>query len=450
MVVEDKLYFGCSLGDYKGFYCLNATTGEIIWVHDPITNYDGCTPAIVDGKVYINNDFYLYCLNAETGAEIWNSPDKPTWASPAIYNNRVYTNAYEMYCLDAENGDELWNYPNGDWYCSPAIAYGNVYAGNLYNYKVYCLGLETGDLNWESISLGYMINDVAIADDKVFIPVGGHETLSKLVCLDAHTGEVLWDYPLGGMHCMYSAPAVAYGNVYVGAGENGYIYAFGTPNERPNIPVKPDGPDNGKTNKEYIINSTTTDPEDDDIYYLFDWGDGYNSGWIGPYTSGEEVSASHIWTEIGDYEIRVKSHDGRRESDWSEPLTILITSLPPDAPIIDGPTSGKQGTYYNFTFNSVDPDGEDVYYYIKWGDNSEEDWNGPHPSGVDFEIAHSFPFKKTFTIEAKAKDISDAESNWTYFDVEIPRTRATFNLLFPWFLERFPILEKLLTLIRVF
>ncbi len=327
MVVGDKLYFGCSLGDKNGFYCLNATTGEIIWVHDPTTSYQACTPAIVDGKVYIGNGWYFYCLNAETGAEIWNSPDKSDWGSAAVFNNRVYTNYDKLYCLDAENGDELWTYPNGDIHCSPAIAYGNVYVGND-DGKVYCFDPETGDLIWESISIGYMVNDVAVADDKVFIPVGGLGTLSKLVCLDAYSGEVIWDGPFGGTYGTYSAPAVAYGNVYVGAGEYGYIYAFGTPNEPPEIPSEPDGPSEGIVGVEYTFDTSTTDPEGDDVYYLFDWGDGTNSGWQGPYASGAIVDASHTWIEIGDYEIRAKAHDGRRESDWSEPHTITIVEGP--------------------------------------------------------------------------------------------------------------------------
>lgn len=365
MVVEDKLYFGCSLGDYNGFYCLNATTGEIIWVHDPITPYSGCTPAISNGKVYVGSDWFFYCLNAETGAEIWNLPGKCGWASPAVFNNRVYTNEYNKFCcLDAENGDELWNYPKGDWYCSPAIAYGNVYVGNKNDGKVYCFDSETGDLTWESISLGYISNDVAVADDKVFIAVGGHDTLSKLVCLDAYTGEVLWDYPLGGMYCIYSAPAVAYGNVYVGAGENGYIYAFGTPNEPPEKPSIPDGPTEGIVDVEYTFNTSTTDPEGDDIYYLFDWGDGTNSDWQGPYASGAIVNASHMWTEAGDYEIRVKAHDGRRESSWSYPHIIRITDEP--KPLLDiGAITGGLFRVKATIKNIGDLDATEVNWSIK-------------------------------------------------------------------------------------
>ena len=74
MVVDDKLYFGCSPGAKEGFYCLNATTGDEIWVFEE-GSFPGCTPAIADGKVYIGNHD-LYCLDAETGDEIWSSSNK--------------------------------------------------------------------------------------------------------------------------------------------------------------------------------------------------------------------------------------------------------------------------------------------------------------------------------------------------------------------------------------
>ncbi|KYK32081.1 MAG: hypothetical protein AYK22_00545 [Thermoplasmatales archaeon SG8-52-3] len=205
------------------------------------------------------------------------------------------------------------------------------------------------------------------------------------------------------------------------------------------------GPTSGKPGEslEFLLNST--DPDGDDIYYFVDWDDDTSSEWIGPYSSGEEVNVSHIWENPDTYEIKAKSMDFTyAESDWSEPLIINITTKSPDPPRINGPTRGKKGVFYNFTFNSVDPDGNDVYYYIIWGDGSEKEWDGPHPSGVDFVISHSFPTIKTFTIEAKAKDISNAESNWSSFDITIPRTRTTSYL---WFLELFPLLERLLNII---
>ena len=111
---------------------------------------------------------------------------------------------------------------------------------------------------------------------------------------------------------------------------------------------------------------------------------------------------------------------------------------PPEIPDINGPTSGTAGTSYDFTFNSIDLDGDDVYYYIVWGDGYIEDWEGPYPSGEDFEIAHTYSTKRTYTIEAKAKDIYGDESDWGSFQIIIPRSKATSYQLFIRFLLRFP------------
>jgi hypothetical protein len=44
-------------------------------------------------------------------------------------------------------------------------------------------------------------------------------------------------------------------------------------NNAPEIPKAPSGPTEGEAGTGYDFSSTTTDPEGDDIFYLFDWGD---------------------------------------------------------------------------------------------------------------------------------------------------------------------------------
>jgi len=93
----------------------------------------------------------------------------------------------------------------------------------------------------------------------------------------------------------------------------------------PGTPDAPDGPDDGITDIKYTFSATTTDAEDDQIFYLFDWGDGKDSGWVGPYNSGDTGSASHMWIEGGNFEVRAKAKDEYgRESGWSDPHTITI------------------------------------------------------------------------------------------------------------------------------
>jgi hypothetical protein len=103
-------------------------------------------------------------------------------------------------------------------------------------------------------------------------------------------------------------------------------FSLNTSNAPPLTPTTPQGQTNGKINIEYTYNTSTTDPENDQIYYLFDWGDGTSSGWLGPYDSGETVENTHSWNEKGTYAVKVKAKDENdAESIWSENLTVTIS-----------------------------------------------------------------------------------------------------------------------------
>jgi len=95
-------------------------------------------------------------------------------------------------------------------------------------------------------------------------------------------------------------------------------------NEPPEKPIL-SGPSSGKYGQPYEYNAITNDIENNEIYYLFEWGDKTDSGWIGPYESGDPCEASHTWADKDNYEIRVKSKDEYGlESDWSDPLEISM------------------------------------------------------------------------------------------------------------------------------
>jgi hypothetical protein len=124
---------------------------------------------------------------------------------------------------------------------------------------------------------------------------------------------------------------------------------------------------------------------------------------------------------------------------------IEFLNDPPSAPTIDGPINGENGKAYPYTFTSIDNDGDDVSYFIRWGDGEETDWTTFQASGPPGYIeSHSWDTQGTYIIQAKAKDIYDVESEWSELDVDIPRSRASSYI---WLLERFPLLERLLSLL---
>ena len=96
-------------------------------------------------------------------------------------------------------------------------------------------------------------------------------------------------------------------------------------NVPPNQPNKPDGPSEVRPNMEYDFSSTSIDPDDDQIYYMWEWGDGNFSDWLGPFESGFIINTSYNWSEKGDYEVRVKAKDiYDQESNWSDPLLVSV------------------------------------------------------------------------------------------------------------------------------
>ena len=103
------------------------------------------------------------------------------------------------------------------------------------------------------------------------------------------------------------------------------MYCFGGENQPPATPSQPTGATQGEPGVSYSYSTFTTDPDEDSVYYYFDWGDGATSGWRGPYTSGTSITIKHQWENTGTYAVKVKAKDSLdQESEWSSPLTVLI------------------------------------------------------------------------------------------------------------------------------
>jgi len=185
-------------------------------------------------------------------------------------------------------------------------------------------------------------------------------------------------------------------------------------NSPPNKPSKPTGSTNGHVDTQYTYSSTTSDPDNDNIYYWFDWGDGTNSGWKGPYSSGQPGSASKTWQTPGSYNVKVKSKDVHgTESSWSDPLIVTIVNDPPNAPgKPNGPASGNHGVQYCYSTSATDPENQQVKIYFDWGDGTGA-WTGFVNSGDSVQKCHTWSEPGSYNVKAKAKDELGEESGWS-------------------------------------
>lgn len=128
---------------------------------------------------------------------------------------------------------------------------------------------------------------------------------------------------------------------------------------------------------------------------------------------------------------------------------IVPNENAPNAPDINGPSNGKPGIEYDYTFVTDDPNEDNVFYYIEWGDGTNTGWIGPYPSGGQITQNHTWDSRGSYTITAKAKDPDENEGLTSIYEVSIPRMRQiqTFSDFIKQYIEfllyRFPLIQKL-------
>jgi thiol-disulfide isomerase/thioredoxin len=121
--------------------------------------------------------------------------------------------------------------------------------------------------------------------------------------------------------------------------------------------------------------------------------------------------------------------DGDIKIDISITNNEEIINNPPDLPIITGPDTGKTGEELEYIFETTDPEGDDIYYYIEWGDSNIEEWIGPYDSNKQVEVSHSWDEKDSFTIRVKSKDVYGFESDWATKEISISKIKQPNSII---------------------
>jgi hypothetical protein len=119
---------------------------------------------------------------------------------------------------------------------------------------------------------------------------------------------------------------IEYGALFIGVAVVWADYDPASFDWPPNIPTIK-GSTSGTAGVEYTFTFATIDPDgNDDVCYSIDWGDGANSGWLGPFDAGSGCTVSHSWEGNGDYEIKGRAKDPNGlVSEWSQSFVVGIT-----------------------------------------------------------------------------------------------------------------------------
>ena len=165
---------------------------------------------------------------------------------------------------------------------------------------------------------------------------------------------------------------------------------------------------------------------------LWDEGYGWSCRYNNPYDRGD------AWIGFEDYYWIKLDFEDHPKCDMCF-MTYGLNEAP-NIPTIKGPTNGKVGTEYNYTITTTDYEGQDIWYYIKWGGGSVDEWIGPYSSGSEVNLNHTWEKMRRYTVKVKAKDIHDFETDWATIKVTIPKNKPfLFNFpLLSWLFDRFP------------
>ncbi len=208
------LYFG--EGFHKDaecrIYCIRADNGKQEWSF-ATSSHTESRPVVAKGKVVFGagNDG-IYCLNATTGKLIWHNEGLHIDAEPVIQDGRVFVGSgismkyqiNKLLCLDLENGKEVWQEKIAySAFANPLIDDQTVYFGTGNgNYSVdrepiagelLARNKNTGKNLWDC-QLPNSILATPIAD-RFMIYVGCRD--GNLYAIDKHHGKIVWKQNFG-------------------------------------------------------------------------------------------------------------------------------------------------------------------------------------------------------------------------------------------------------------
>ncbi len=236
-------------------------------------------------------------------------------------------------------------------------------------------------------------------------------------------------------------------------------------------PDRPEGVSRGIISETYQYRPTNMYAEK--VEFLFDWGDGTDSGWFFGYL------ANHSWNEYGQYNVKMKVRNPAEESEWSPVLDVIITRLGDVnndndvnnldvSPFLDalqkteeeylyiypdynwraadinkdlsvnfndvalfndiieseneapqtptkpqGSKNGIVGQTYYFSSLAIEPDYEELSLKWDWGDGNFSEWGESVTSKSPVVESYSWEIPGDYDIRVKAIDNSGLESSWS-------------------------------------
>ena len=205
--------------------CLRADTGEVVWQHDTVAEYDTTVPVwgtssspLVDGGLVIaliggEPDALIAAFDAETGEEVWRAIDVVSemgYAQPIIVEaggvrQLIVWHPVGVSSLDPRTGaiywEQEWDSPSAITVATPVRSDNYLFFSQFYGGSL-MLRLDTdrpaatslweiagtGEMPDQTAALHSLITTPIVEDDYIY----GVDSYGELRGLDATTGDRLW------------------------------------------------------------------------------------------------------------------------------------------------------------------------------------------------------------------------------------------------------------------
>lgn len=157
-------------------------------------------------------------------------------------------------------------------------------------------------------------------------------------------------------------------------------------------------PYRGKVNEEIFFNGTRSyDPDGTIASWVWDFGDN---------TTGSGRIIQHSYTTPGVYTVLLSVVDTMGATGtYQTTVVIRPTNMPPDNPVITGPSVGHTKNWYQYTITSSDAENDSLQYILRWGEETSPVNSSDFvPSGTPFTCAHLWTAAGRYTVTGTATD----------------------------------------------
>lgn len=190
---DNHIYFGNLNGSQ---YKVEASTGKRVWKFETKSPIHSTCALTGNNVIFGNDKGIIYCLNTTDGSEKWKLDTKlPIISTPMINEGIIYIGGDDsIFCaINISDGSIVWkNNLKTKIIAGSALFQNEQIVFGCVDGSICSLNKSDGTVKWKFSTKGTVSSTPVISGS--FIYCTSYD--SYVYCLDAYTGNMLWNWPL--------------------------------------------------------------------------------------------------------------------------------------------------------------------------------------------------------------------------------------------------------------